>query len=358
MTIRRISTLAPVLAALALAAGPAAGDPVADFYKGRTVTIISGYGGGSTYTLYARALAHHMPRHLPGGPTIIVKTMTGSGSMRAASYLFTAAPKDGATLGALGRGVGSEPLIFGKRSRMKFDPLDFHWLGSLNSEVSVAAAWETTGIKTLDDATRKSIFIPTGGATSDSAVFTFLTNALLGTKFRLVAGYRGGDSQNVALEQGEVQGRVGWSWSSIKATKLAWLKDGKITLLAQYALKKHPDLPNVPLILDLAKSKDDREILSVAMIRQSMGRPYVAPPGVPAARVAALRAAFAGTFADPRFLAEAKKTRLEINEPRTGAQVTALLKRGYALPQSLKDKVAAAADRRNAELKKRQKKKK
>ena len=351
-------TLAMAVAGVAALASPAAADTVADFFKGKTIRIISGYGGGSSYSIYARALADHMGRHIPGNPTIVTTVMAGSGSMKAATYIFNAAPKDGTALGAIGRGVATEPLLFGKRSRLKFDPRKFVWLGSLNTEVSISAAWHTTGVKSMADAAKKSLFVPTGGSTSDSAAFTFVTNALLGTKFKLVAGYRGGDSQNLALERGEVEARVAWSWSSVVATKLNWVRDKKINILAQYAVEKHPDLPNVPLIVDLVSNADDRSILEVALLRQQMGRPYVAPPGIPSDRANALQTAFEKTFKDPKFLARAKKLHLEINKPRTGPEVARLVERGFATPQSILDKVAAAADRRNAQMTKRKKGKK
>jgi len=342
--------LAMAVAGAAALATPAAADDVADFFKGKTIRIISGYGGGSSYSIYARALADHIGRHIPGNPAVITTVMPGSGSMKAATYIFNAAPKDGTTLGGIGRGVATEPLLFGKRSRLKFDPRKLIWLGSLNTEVSIASAWHTTGVKTMADATRISLFVPTGGTTADSAAFTFVTNALLGTKFKLVAGYRGGDSQNLALEQGEVQGRVAQSWSSVIAVKPDWIKDKKINILAQYAMHKHPDLPNVPLILDLVKTAEDRSILEVALLRQEMGRPYIAPPGTPADRARALQTAFERTFKDSQFLATAKKLRLEINKPRTGQEVAQLIDRAFATPQSVLDKVAAASDRRNAKM--------
>jgi tripartite-type tricarboxylate transporter receptor subunit TctC len=297
-----------------------------------------------------------MSRHVPGNPTMVSTVMAGSGSLKAASYLFNAAPKDGTTLGAIGRGIATAPLLFGKRARVKFDPREFNWLGSLNSEVSICAAWHTTGVKTIADARKKSLFAPTGGTTADSAAFTFITNALLGTKFKLVAGYRGGDSQNLALESGEVESRCGWSWSSVVAVKMDWVKQGKINILAQYGLERHPDLPNVPLILDLVKTSDDRQVVEVALIRQGMGRPYVAPPGLPKARADALKKAFVATYKDPEFLAAASKLRLEINKPRSGEEVLALINRAWNMPKPILDKVKAAADRKNAQVTKRKKK--
>lgn len=353
-----LMTLSTLSGALLLSSAPVAADEVGDFYKGNTGTIISGYGSGSTYTLYARAVSNHIGRHLPGNPTFVVKSMTGGGSLRAASFLFKAAPQDGSHLGALGRGVATEPIVFGPRSRTKFDPRKFHWLGSLNSEVSIGGVWHTSGIKSLADARKKSVFVATGGQAADSATFTRLCNAIFGTRFKLVAGYRGGGAQNIAMERGEVQGRIGWSWSSVAATKMDWVKDGKINLLVQFALEKHPDLPDVPLALDLTDDPDEKRILEVAFIRQGMGRPYVAPPGTPKARVDALRAAFEKLLTDPAFLAETKKLHLEVNAPKTGAQVEAMVKKAFDLPQSLKDRVADATAPRNAELRMIEKKKK
>lgn len=356
--INGLLSLAGLSGLLISAPSLAAADAVEEFYRGKTGTVISGYGPNSIYSVYARLVSNHIGRHLPGSPAFIVQSMAGGGSMRAASFLFNAAPADGSHIGGIGRGVATEPLVFGKRSRTKFDPRKFHWLGSLNSEVSIGAAWHTTGIKTLADAKKTSIFLPTGGQASDSAIFTYLTNAILGTKFKLVAGYRSGGSQNLALERGEVGGRIGWSWSSVAASKRAWVEDGKINIFAQYALAKHPDLPNVPLITELANDPDEKMVLEVALIRQGMGRPYVAPPGVPRDRARALQTAFAQMLSDPAFLAEARKLKLEINAPKTGPQVQALLDRAFDLPQSLKDRVAAAADPANAQMRKREKTKK
>ena len=350
-------TLFPMAGLLLLAPSIAAADAVEEFYKGNTITVISGYGAGSTYTLYARAVSNHIGRHLPGNPTVIVKSVTGGGGMRAAAFLFEAAPKDGSHIGAMGRGVATEPVVFGKRSRTKFDPRKFNWLGSLNSEVSIGAVWHTTGIKTLADAKTKSIFVATGGQAADSSTFTLLCNGIFGTKFKLVSGYRGGDSQNLALEQGEVQGRIGWSWSSVVSAKSDWVKDGKINLLVQFALQKHPDLPHVPLATELTSDPDEKKILEVALIRQGMGRPYAAPPETPKARVDALRRAFEQLLTDQAFLAEARKLRLEIHAPKTGLQVEAMLNSAFDLPQSLKDRVAAAVDPKNAEIRTLKKKK-
>ena len=342
-------------AAIALAgsvglAAPLAADEVADFYKGKTVTILVGYGPNSGYDFYARLVSHHLGRLLPGQPNMIVKNMGGAGGLRATNFLYNAAPQDGSMLGAVGRGHATEHLVFGERARGKFDALKFHWLGSLNAETSTAVAWHTSGIKTVEDAKARQLYVPTGGTGSDSGVFTLLSNATLGTKFKLICCYPGGGEQNLALERGEVAGRVGWSWSSIKTEKPDWIRDGKVVLLYQLALKKHPELPNVPLITDLAKNPDDRRMIRIALVRQEMGRPYLAPPGTPAARVTALRAAFDRMLTDPAFLAEAKRRRLEIVNPMSGAEIDALLKEAHAAPKPVLDRLQRATDPKNAEV--------
>ena len=343
---RQLTGLAALAAASGIlfgAAESAGADPVADFYAGKRITILNGYPSGSSYNVYSRVLAEHMTKHIPGKPTIIVQEMTGAGSLKAANYVYNVAPKDGTYIGAVGRGIPTEPLIFGDKSKAKFDPLKINWIGSISSEVSVAAIWHAAGIDSLEGARKKSLHIATGGMASDSAVFTILANSLLGTKFDLVCCYRGGGNQFLAMERGEADGRVGVSWSSIKQAKMDWYREGKIKIILQFALEKHPELPKVPLILDLVDA-EDKMVVEAVMIRQAMGRPYMAPPGLPSERVEALRAAFATTVADPAFLAAAEKHQLEINRPRTGQEVEALLKRSYGMAKSVLAKVHKAID--------------
>jgi tripartite-type tricarboxylate transporter receptor subunit TctC len=340
---------APCLAAATLAAMPAAADEVADFYKGKQMVMLVAYGGASTYGIYARALANHFVNHIPGKPTMIVQNKGGAGGMVAAGYLYNAAPQDGSWLGAVGRGLATEPVVFGPRSKAKFDPSGFHWLGSLNNEAGLAAMWHASGINSVEDARNKEVHISIGGVASDSGVFTMLSKAFLGAKFKIVCCFSGGGRQNVAMERGEIGGRVGWSWSSVKATKMDWYKAGKIKILYQLALRKHPDLPNVPLMIDLVKDPKDKAALELALIRQSMGRPYLAPPGAPKARVAALRAAFDATVKDPAFLAEAKKLKLEI-DPTSGDEIEGLLKKAAAVPKDVVARLNRAVDPKFADV--------
>jgi tripartite-type tricarboxylate transporter receptor subunit TctC len=263
-------------------------ESVADFYKGKTVEMYIGYSVGGGYDIYARTLANHMGRNIPGSPTVVTKNMPGAGSLVLANWLYNVGPKDGTAFGIIGRGTGFDPLLGSKKA--KFEATKFNWLGSMNDEVSVCVAWDTTGVKTIDDAKKKEVTVGGTGAAADTDQFPKVLNGVLGTKFKVVTGYPGGNEVNLAMERGEVGGRCGWSWSSVVATHMPWIKEKKAHILVQLALTKHPDLPNVPLVMDLAKSKEATQMLKLVFSRQPMGRPFLAPPSVPQDRVTALRA--------------------------------------------------------------------
>jgi tripartite-type tricarboxylate transporter receptor subunit TctC len=311
----------------------------ADFFKGKTLSVNIGYEAGSTYDLYARLLADHIGRFLPGKPNIIARNMPGAGSLRVASFIYKAAPKDGTAWGAISRDVATEPLLYGTKSKAAFkDPLELTWIGSLNTEVGVTAVWHTTGVKTWEEARSRPIIVAM--SSSQGGISARAVNSLLHAKFQQVCCYGGGNLQNFAMERGEVEARVGWSWSSLKATKMDWLESGKINLLMQIGLKKNPDIPaNVPLVLDLAPTEKDKKALRIIFSNQSMGRPYIMPPGVPAARVAIVREAFMNMVKDKAFLAAAEKKKLEINDPQSGKAVEEVLREVYASPA---DAIAAA----------------
>jgi tripartite-type tricarboxylate transporter receptor subunit TctC len=339
---RHASSTAIVAAAIGILAWavPASGETAVEFYRGKTVRIVVGYGPGSGYDAYARLLERHIGKHIPGAPEVITQNMDGAGSMRAANYLYNAAPKDGTMIGTISRSVAPVPIIGGPGSDgAKFDSSKFTWLGSLNNEVSVAAAWHTTGIKTFEDAKVRELLV---GATAfgldDSTVFPAVTNTLFGTKFKWVLGYRGGTDLNLAMERGETFGRVGWSWSSIKTVNAEWLRDGKINVLLQLSLNKHPDLPNVPLVMDLARNERERQALELIFSRQAMGRPFLAPPDLPPERAKALRAAFWAAANDPALIAEADRMKLEVN-PVSAEDVDALVARMYKAPPDVIDLV-------------------
>jgi tripartite-type tricarboxylate transporter receptor subunit TctC len=326
------------IAAFPLASLSAArADSVSDFYKGKTVTLYIGYSVGGGYDIYARVLANHIGQHIPGHPTVVTKNMPGAGSLVLANWLYNVAPKDGTVFGIIGRGTGFDPLL--GSTKAKFKASEFNWLGSMNNEVSVCVAWHTTGIKTIEDAKKKELTVGGTGAAADTDQFPKVLNGVLGTKFKVVSGYPGGNDVNLAMERGEVGGRCGWSWSSVVATHMPWVTEKKINILVQLALTKHPDLPNVPLVMDLAKTKEEKQMLKLVFSRQPMGRPFLAPPNMPKDRVAALRKAFMDTLKDPKFKAEADKAKLEIN-PISGEEVQDLVHEVYQTPKELAAKVA------------------
>ncbi|MBX9740249.1 MAG: hypothetical protein K2X62_09265 [Beijerinckiaceae bacterium] len=302
------------------------------FYKGKTIQLYIGYTVGGAYDVYARLVARYLGRHLPGRPDVIPVNMPGAGSVRLASWLANAAPKDGTAIGAVGTGVAFDPLFTSGDSQ--YDSTKINWLGSANNEVSICAAWHTSGVNSIEDLKAREMTVGGTGPSTDTEHYPKLMNALLGTKYRVISGYPGGNEINLAMEREEVAGRCGWAWSSVAPTKPDWLKDGKIKILVQLALKKHADLPNVPLALDLAKTPEQQRIMRVVLARQSMGRPFLAPPGLPAERVALLRRAFMATLRDPDFLAAAEKARLEV-DPVSGEDVQQLVTEAYETPQDL-----------------------
>jgi tripartite-type tricarboxylate transporter receptor subunit TctC len=317
---------------------PAAADSVADFYKGKTVDLYIGYSVGGGYDTYARLLAANMGRHIPGNPTMVAKNMPGAGSAKLANWLYNVAPKDGTAIGAIGRGTGFDPLF--KIKGAQFDGIKFNWLGSANDEVSICVAWQGAGVTKLADVLAKELIVGGTGASADTDQFPKIMNGVLGTKFKIVTGYPGGNEVGLAMERGEVKGRCGWSWSSVKSLHMDWVKDKKIHILVQLSLAKHPDMPDVPLVMDLAKNDGDKRILKLIFTRQVMGRPFLAPPGIPAERVTALRKAFMDTLKDKGFLAAAEKAKLEIT-PVPGEKIQQLVQEAYDSPPALVAKAAA-----------------
>ena len=340
---QQTKVFAAVLSAAALISVTAAAQSsVEKFYKGRSMTLYSGYSPGSTYSIYARTMSRHLRRLIPGNPRIINKSMTGGGGIRLGNFLYNVAPKDGSVIAAIGRDLGTEPLLFGAKSKAKFDAREFTWLGSLNSEVSISAAWHTSGVKTLKDAQTKPLIVASNSPTSQSSVYPSLMNAFIGTKFKTVCCYSGGNLMNFAMERGEVQGRASWSWSSVKRSVPHWVKQKKIYIISQQGLAKHPDLPHLPLVIDLAKSEGDRRAMKLLFYGLAVGRPYVSTPGLPKDRAKALRGAFKTLLTDKQFLAEAKKRRLEINQPKDGATIDKLLAEIYQTPRDIVARAAAA----------------
>ena len=318
---------------------PLRAQDVADFYRGRTVTLIVGYSSGGGYDTYARVLARHMGKHIPGNPTLVVQNMPGAGSLRSANYLYNVAPKDGSVFGMFSRGLAMEPLI--GTSATQFEATKFTWLGSGTEEASVFVTWHTSGVRSWQDMLAKTFSVGGEGSGSDPDVYAQLLKNAFGVKLRLVTGYPGTAEIALALERGEVDGRASWSWSSLKSLKPDWIAGKKVNLPVQLNLTKNPELPEVPMITDFAQNDRQRQSLRIILSRQTMGRPFMAPPGLPDDRRLALRKAFDDTMKDPEFVAEAKARAMEVN-PVSGAEIDKLLAELYATPKDVVEETKRA----------------
>lgn len=344
-----IGIAAAALAATGFSGSAQAQEAVAKFYKGKNVTLLIGYPPGGGYNRYGRTVARHISKHIPGKPNIIVKNMPGAGSLISANYLYNVAPKDGSIFGIFAGGIAMDALIGGKKTN--FDSRKFTWLGSANESTSACFAWHTAKQKTLADVMKNQLVV--GASSGGSSTFAWPTamNNVLGTKFKIVAGYPGSKAIILAMEKGEVQGLCGYFLSSIRSVRPKWLPEKKVKILVMEAVKPHPDFPNVKTVMDYAKTEDDKKILNIVFGWQVMGRPFAAPPGIPADRAAALRKAFWDTMKDPKFLADAKKSRLQI-EARTHKQVQDYLDKAWETPKPLVQKVFTALGRDKAKKKK------
>ena len=307
----------------------------AEFYKDKQVSLYIGFAPGGTYDLYGRIVARHIGKHIPGNPTVVPKNMEGAGSIRLTNFMYAQAPKDGTAIATMGRGGAFGPL-FGMKGA-QFEAEKFLWLGSANDEVSLCASWHLSGIKTFDDVRQKELVIAATGPSDESQTVPKILNGVLGSKFKIIGGYTGSGQMTVSIERGETQGRCAFSWASMKAVHRQWLDEKKINILVQLALEKHPDLPDVPLITDLASSDEQRAILKLIFARQVMGRPFLAPPGLPPERVAALRKGFLDTMKDKDFLADAEKAQLEIT-PVAGEDIQRLVIETHKTPAEIAKK--------------------
>jgi tripartite-type tricarboxylate transporter receptor subunit TctC len=329
------------VAALGVLWGPlrVRADAVADFYRGRTISILVGFGPGGGYDLTARTLARHFGRFIPGEPNVVVRNVPGAAGLVLANSLFNISPRDGTELGTFNRTIPLDPMLDGSKSQ--FDAQKFSWIGSTSNEVSTCVAWHTAPVKTIQQAIDNELVVAGTGPAADAVMYPRLLNDILGTKFRIVTGYQGAADSIMAMERGEAQSFCAWTWGSILATHADWLQNGTINVLVQFGLRKHPDHPEIPLALDLAKTEKDRQALELMMSPLLFARPFAAPPGVPPERIAALRKAFDATVKDPQFLADASKQGLEIDLV-TGPEIEVTLKRLYDTPVEVIDRVKAA----------------
>ena len=334
-----------VIALTAVISAPASAQSVSEFYQGKSLTLICYSIAGSTYDLYSRILARHMPNHVPGKPTsMIVKNMVGAGGLTATRFLYSTAPKDGSHIGNISRGIPFEPLLGGAQV-VDFDPLKFYWLGSMSRESALTVTWHTSPVKTAADLFTTELLVAGSGAGADSEIIAKALNGLVGTKYKIISGYTSLTVAALAMERGEVEGIAYWSWGAINTSKPDWPKDKKINMLFQTAVKPHPDIPNVPLAYDvLAKTPEDRLGLELLFARDIIARPFLAPPDLPADRAKALRVAFADSLKDAALLAEADKARAEI-ELVSGEEIERLLVKSMATPPAVVERLRNAMNR-------------
>lgn len=332
--LRAAVVAAALLVAFLAAAGVSArADPVADFYAGKTVRILVGFSPGGGYDLYARTLGRYLGKHIPGEPTVVVQNMPGAGSLKVVNWLFNAAPKDGTALATFARGIVFEPLL-GHAEGAQFEAARFNWIGSISNEVSVCALNAASGIKTFADMQTKPFRIGASGAGADSDIFPIVIKNLFRLPMRLVAGYPGGADMVLAMERREIDGRCGWSWTSLVSRNKAMLDAHQIAITLQIAVAPHEDLPDVPLVTDLVHDPLKLAALRLIVSRQNIARPFAAPPDVPTERIAALRRAFDAVMHDAAFRAEAQRLALEVR-PASGQDVQAMFAEVYAAPSAV-----------------------
>jgi tripartite-type tricarboxylate transporter receptor subunit TctC len=333
---------AGTLMASALLAGnaiPAAADTVADFYRGKRIQLIIGYGSGGGYDTYARLLARFISAHIPGNPTIVAQNMPGAGSRNAANWLYNIAPKDGTALGVLSQTTPTDQVL--GHSGIRFDVRKFNWIGNMVVVNNIMIMWAATGVKTIEDAKKRVLSIGATGAASPSVLYPSVSNNLFGTKFKIIAGYPGGGHINIAMERGEVDGRGSDSWASMKANSPDWIRLHKVNILFQVGPRREADLPDVVLWRDLGQNDEQKQILDVLSGDVAVGRPVLTPPGVPADRIAALRKAFDDTMKDPNYLEAAKKAHMYLN-PMGGEELQGVVGRIVSTPPAIVAKVKAA----------------
>ena len=309
----------PLLLTIALAS-PTHAQSVEEFYRGKRIEIRVGTGPGGGYDLAARLLARYIGKYLPGNPTAIVQNVPGAASLALMNQLYNVAPSDGTVLGVVTNGVPTAPLLTPEAAR--FDLTRFQWIGSPAPETQIVMVWAKARAQTLADLFRTETIAGAIGPGTATYDVPMVTNPILGTKFKIVSGYANTAQIDLAMERGEVEGHAALGWVSAKTRNQKWIEEGKVKILAQYGFRKHPDLPQVPL-LDLPKDDAARQAITVMFIRQEFGRPFLVPPNVPPARLAALRTAFNAIMRDPGFIADAKKADMEIN-PVAGEELDRL----------------------------------
>ena len=340
--LKRTIALAVLMALASTGVRAADVQPVSDFYKGKIIKFVMSAGEGGGYGTYVNAIIPYMQKYIPGNPKIIVQHIQGAGGLVAANNLYNVLPRDGSVFALIHRAAVSTAALF-DRQNIRFDPTKFGWIGSMNEERSLCAVWHTAPVKTFADLQKTPITMSGLGPGGDTDVYTNLLNNVFGTKMKLVTGYNSGGAMDLAIERGEVDGRCGWSWSTLISTKASWVTEKKVIFLVQLALEKQPELPDVPLVMDFATTDEQKQILEVALAPQLMGRPLLTPPEIPAERLAALRAAFIASMQDPKFIEDAKRQNLEVSMI-TGERLETMINHLFAMPKPIIAKTAAAVE--------------
>jgi tripartite-type tricarboxylate transporter receptor subunit TctC len=332
---------------LSCAAGQAlAADAEADFYKGKQIKLIIGSPPGGLYDGYGRLISRFLPNHIPGNPVVIVENMGTASGMPATTYIYEQAPKDGTVIGGTLSSIPTAPLT--SPNVAKFDVNKLSWIGSITKDPFVGYVWHTAPIKTLEEAKTVSVSMggqALGGAGVDMSI---LANKFFGFKFKIVTGYSGSGATKLAMERGEVDGTFANSYGDLRTQQIDWLREKKVTIIVQHGFEKHPDLPDVPLFMDQAKTPEDRQMLEFMLARQEFSKPYFAPPGIPAARLKTLRDGFTATMKDPEFRAAAEKAHLAVESPMTGQELADMVGKVSSTPTAVVKKIQATFDEYSA----------
>jgi len=338
----RIQLTASAAIALMLAVVPAQADPVADFYKGKTINMIIGGSAGGGYDVLGRSIVQFIGRHIPGQPSIVAKNMPGAGGMLAMNYMFSNAEKDGTVIGVVQSNTPLEPLFGTKEAR--YDAGRFGWLGTPSVEIAVVLVWQKVPVSTVQDLRTRETTMGVSGTQSTQAFLGRLLNETIGTKMKLVYGYKGLSDTFLAMERGEIDGYPGVYYSALSSTRPNWLPDGLAKAILQIGPERLAELPNVPSALDLVTNPEDRQLMQAAVATQALGRPLVMAPDAPPERLAAVRKALSDTFADPEFRAHAAKIGLVVNAPRSGQELQTVIAEAYASPPAVVDRLRQLAN--------------
>ena len=329
----------PGLLAIILGAALAVPAQAQEFYKGKELVVVIGSDAGAGYDAYGRLIGKHLVNHLPGKPTFVARNMPGAGGRRGFSYIYNVAPKDGATIGTTLRTVPIDPILRSNET-FDFDSTKINWIGSANNEVSTCLVWHTAPAKTVSEAQKTELLFGSTGPSSNETLQSVLLNATIGTKIRVVHGYKSSLEVMLAAERGEMHGRCGFGWDSVVSRYKEAYDQKKVLVLVQLGLKKHPDIPDVPFIMDLVKTPEDRQIVELFVGPNEMGRPFYAPPGIPPQRLTELRAAFDATMTDKAMLQDAAKANMAI-AAMTGQEVNDLMLRMYQTPDPVRQRALA-----------------